>query len=260
LKEKLDEYHTANNKTALFANVSSSHQHGRHQQPAREPATLTPADASSIKGTELKKVMHHFNLPIKGSANASSCTLRNGLLATVRLQTVPWCHLHLVHHHYQKHPHCHHQHHCHHPHCPPLYHLHLLLFLNHHPPPTSNHIATLTHTPADASSVKGTDLMAAMWHFGLTIKITGKTADGQLKQLKLYHESNVSPQAEATLLLVSPAPPLLSPPPSLSSTSSSPTRGFPDDKIVCQHILLRHKTLRLQNLVKGMHSLFIVLE
>jgi len=33
--------------------------------------------------------------PQMGSANASSCTLRNGLLATVQLQTVPWRHLHL---------------------------------------------------------------------------------------------------------------------------------------------------------------------
>jgi len=44
LKEKRDESCTTNNKTALFANVSSSHQHGSHQQPARDPATLTPAD------------------------------------------------------------------------------------------------------------------------------------------------------------------------------------------------------------------------
>lgn len=38
---------TTQNKTALFANESHSNQRGPRQRPPRDPATLTPADAST---------------------------------------------------------------------------------------------------------------------------------------------------------------------------------------------------------------------
>jgi len=226
-KEKRDEYRTANNKTALFANVSSSHQRGRHQQPARDPATLTPAEASSVKGAELKRVMRHFNLPIKimgETADGQRKRLKlylekraSGNSPAADSAVAPSA-----------------------PGPSPLPETSTLPSSASLSPSTSSssssspsspapsssshkrlHRDFNTLTPANASSVKGADLTAAMRHFGLTIKITGETADGQRKRLKSYLESNVSPQAEAALSLVSPAPPLSSPPPSLSSTSSS---------------------------------------